>query len=677
MFKHLTDQIEKQVCGKNIKKLATDIFEYDRHFTFPAFHKSAELLKNAYRQSGIKNARITSVPADGKTKIYDYIMPIGWDAKDAVLTLIHESGKKEKLASYIDEPITLFNYSTPTPKGGITAEVVHAENEKKIEKMNCKGKIVFLHERVSRRIYYFLHKAGAIGLISDWRNFKRFSRQGIKWGNYEFFPDNPFKLFGFSISHKQGDNFLKLFKQGKKVTVHAQVNTRLYKDKLDLVSARIKGKTSEEIIAYAHLFEYGAWDNAAGCAIIHEAAKVINRLINQDRLNQPKRNIVFLNGFECYGPVIYLAQHKNHKKIIAGINIDGVGVNMYEMNAPLYYGLSPAANPNYADPLIKTILHENLPLSDSSESLAREALFCGPAERDDFPLVYKSIPFAGCDALFADPCFNIPFAWLVQFNKRLWHNSLDKPDKLDPDVLAKITAITAAYLYSLAQADWNDVQYLSQDIINNTEKIIADYTLEKRASLTRKLTGRKNLNKNISKEIFQSEKRIHYLCDQNLNRLQSLERLVPTAKKQEFKTIISQTRQRLQVSSQQHYSKIIRSVKEYCTDNNIAGNITVQKTTLSSIEKKAVQLIPERLIPGILTLETLPEKIRYNNPWGPDYQVLLSEVMWVDGKRSIYDIHKKLEQETGVSDLKKLIECFRFLEKYGYVKIRRLSHLNG
>ena len=157
------------------------------------------------------------------------------------------------------------------------------------------------------------------------------------------------------------------------------------------------------------------------------------------------------------------------------------------------------------------------------------------------------------------------------------------------------------------------------------------------------------------------------MCDQNLNRLQSLERLVPTAKKQKFKTVISQTRQRLQVSGQQNHSKIIRPVKEYCTDNNIAGNITAQKTTLSSIEKKAIQLVPERLIPGILTLETLPKKIRYNNPWGPDYQVLLSEVMWVDGKRSICDIHKKLEQETGSSDLKKLIECFRFLEKYGYV----------
>lgn len=640
-----------QLSGDRIKTMAAAIYRYDRWFRFPDFHRSAAYCRDRFRQARLDQVQLRQFPADGKTRYFDYIMPMGWDARDATLTIRPTREPARQVASYRQQPLTLFNYSAPTPPGGVTAEIVHAENEKALEHLEFRNKIVFLHDWVTRRMNYLIGRQGGLGVIQDWKHFTRFSPRGVKWDNYGFFPDNPFKLFGFSIRPEDGtwlkDQLIQARRSGRKVMAHARVRTRLYPDKTDLVWGRIPGKTDEEVIGYSHLFEYGAWDNAAGCAIQLEIADRLQQLIRKGQLPRPRRTLTFLLGWECYGPVQYLAHHRDYRKIMAGINVDGVGVSMAEFQAPLMHFRSPESAPAYTDFFLDRILQTALPLGNTDNLDMQATAIGGPHEAEDFFLTWKSAPFGGCDSLWADPFFHITFPGLGQFNKSLWHNELDTPDKLKPDVLHRIAAITATYLYTLANAGWAEAVNLARDLQINSEH-------------TLRLAARRLEYQGRSRE--QAENRLTYLCNRELARLASLQKIIPENRRTEFNRRLADCRRQWRRLTAEALRRWPLAVK------GAGRKRRSHKPT--AIEVQAMALVPERGVPGILTLETLPASVRYTNPWGPGYQVLIAPILWVDGQRSIYEIARLVEQENGRADLSDLRKCFKFLEKHGYVRLR-------
>ena len=666
MYQDLVSKVEKYISGERIKKFVTKIYTHDRYFTFPEFHRSAKLCRDSFKESGLDNVKLEQFPADAKTKFYDYIMPIGWDAEDAELTIKLPSDKNIKIASYKEVPVSLFNYSAPTPTKGVTAQIVHVKDMKSLNNLDMKGKIVFIHECLSRKLAYTIHKMGGIGIIQDWRDFSRFGEEGIKWENYGFFPDNPFKLFGFSISREDGNFLAEKIDAGEEVFGHAKVKTKLYTDKIDLVAAEIKGKTDEEIIAFAHLFEYGAWDNAAGAAVIQEAALVINELIQNKVLAQPKRSIKFLHGFECYGLAAYLANHQDHDKIIAGINVDGVGIDMLKFNAPIMHFINPDSNPSFTDNLLDGIMGEILPMGCPQGDVLQTKSTGGPLDITNFPLTWKNVPFGGCDSLLADPCFSIPFPGIVQFNKDIWHNSMDTPDIMDPKVLQKITIIVASYLYYLSNASYSDISLLLQELTEWAEYTLKKYVRENIKTICSCLSCKSSLTK-----INDVYVRIKYLAQREKKRLRSINAIVPKENQQEFDRKLKNAIGKIDYTLNLQIWEFKNTITDYCKKHGIKNKGQQYYQETSPAEIKAMGMIPERKILGILTLETLPEEVRYDNKWGPKYQTLLSETMWIDGKRSIYAINQLLSQETGSSDINELMESFEFLEKYGYIKICR------
>lgn len=666
----LTDRLKKCISGERIKSAATDIYAFDRTFRFPDFHRSAAFCRDRLRRAGLKDVAISTVPADGKTRIHDYVMPTGWDAEDATLTVMTPSGKPRLLASYKDEPISLFTYSAPTPPRGVDAEIVHAKSLDALSKMNLKGKIALIHNPFSRRTGYLVAKRGGIGVITDWAGFPLFSPEGVKWDNYTFFPDNPFKLFGFSISRKDSAYLQKRIaaaeRAGKKVMAHATVRTRLYKDKADLVEACIPGTTDEEVIGFAHLFEFGAWDNAAGCAVLLECAAVLRQLIDKGQLPRPRRTIRFLHGFECYGLVAYLARHKQYDHMIAGLNVDGAGVDMCRMQAPLCLFKTPDSNPGFTDPFLARLLRQVLTLSDNEKTDRRAAAQGGPHDNDDFMLTWKASPFGGCDGLPADPWFNVPFPSLVQFSKDIWHNSLDTPDALDPETLRHIALVAGTYLFSIANAGEREAVVMARAQTLDAEHLLKQTAVQYEERILQSLEGRKRVPRKTRHLLTEAQERLVYLYDREKTRLRSLRNLVRTGSADALDSAVHDADNTLaEVTS--GAIKTLQSSLEQAAGRPIAP----ASPRPTAMEAKAMRLVPERLIPGILTLETLPEDVRYTARWLPGYQVLTTPILWVDGQRSIYDIARLVEQETGTADVQDLVECFLFLEKHGYVKLHR------
>jgi len=158
------------------------------------------------------------------------------------------------------------------------------------------------------------------------------------------------------------------------------------------------------------------------------------------------------------------------------------------------------------------------------------------------------------------------------------------------------------------------------------------------------------------------------LCRREQARVASLAKIVPSKHASAFEQLRQSYQQRLEQLLTEGIRELSETIETVSPGRCLAQD---HQPRLSSLEKKAQCLVPVRNIPGILTLETLPVKVRYNKQWRPAYQALVAPILWTDGQRSLYEIARLVEQETGRCDLAELTACFEFLAKHGYVTLNR------
>ena len=613
MLRKIYHQVEKRVSGRRIKETATKIWKIDRWFSFSKFHQSARLCQDRMKKIGLKQIKILKYEADGKTNYADYIIPQAWEAKDAELKIIEPKGSFRLIASYKKVPMSLFMYSAPTPKDGIEAEVIllnDSSREEDYQGRDIKGKIMFtsMYPRTVKRL---ARRHKAIGIISDYADAFPY-QEGVHWANYCFVPKNDEQMFGFSISKEDGQYLRGLIKANKRVKVLAKVNTKLYNDKAETVTGIIPGRNKkEEVLVFAHLYEIGAWDNASGSASVLEIAMALNSLIEKKILPQPKRTIRFMLGWECYSLIGYLTRDKSSNPI-AGLTMDSLGLDPLKYDAPIGIHCTPDSNPSYVDTLL--------------EEIAKSYV----ANNRNLP-IWKLFPFAGCDGLPSDPYFDIPMPYLYQPCSAIWHTSIDTPERLMPESLKWSAVVGATYLYFLANAGYQEAIWLAEEVCGRYKKRFMS---------------------------IKEKECLHYQKEQGIQVLNSVTKLLSDKDKKKFKPLLN-------ILAKDFNTHVAIEEKRI---EKIEKKEKPPKMTL--LEKRASHMIPTRLIPGILTLQTLPEEIKDNCKWGPGYQVLAKPILWTDGKRSLLEIARLLHLETNTeTDLKDLIECYEFLEKYGYVRI--------
>lgn len=623
MFGHIRNKVEGAISGKRIKDIANAIYAHDRWFSFPEFEKSIHYCRGKMEEYGLNEIRIIQYPADGKTILGDYLMPLGWEAVDAELWILEPEYAKRRIASYKEVPTSLFMYSAPTPSSGVKAEVVIIEGDYEDESIlgDVENKIVFISNRLDFHFKYKLIKGKALGVLNDWRmDFDQ--GEGVHWENHRLYPNLDQRLFGFSINREAGLYLRNIIKkesqEGKKVKLWAKVKTHLYEGKIETLTGLIPGKDEkEDVLTFAHLFEQGAWDNASGVSVILEVSKILNSLIKTGKLERPRRSIRFLMGWECYGLMSYLLSNPQRiPHIVGGLNIDGVGVEPTSPEIVVQLCSNPHSHSNYSDTLLKWIITE----------LASE---------NKFRLPWKQVPFLPCsDQLPSDPYFKIPFPLIYQPCPEIWHSSSDTQDKLSSDVLEQICLAATVYLYFLASANHRDAKLLAKRIVDEAEQDLCGMRLKK------------------TKEETYSElaEQLEYKGERYIEAFNSTARLVDEKDQKRYVLSLADMSKKLKAKFK---------TKKY------------SYPPLNSWDKEAALLVPERVVPGFLTLKTLPQSVKEKCKWGPGYQVLVEPIMWVDGKRNLLQISRLLRQEVGEAEPENLIDCFKFLERYGYVKLRR------
>ncbi|MGH9614122.1 MAG: hypothetical protein ACRD4P_13690, partial [Bryobacteraceae bacterium] len=159
-----------------------DAYASDRHFTFPAFQKTAEYLRERMGAIGLKDVELVEAPADGVTQVGFWTMPLAWDVKSARLEILDDSLPPDQrvLADYAQTPASLGMWSGPTPPGGVVAEVMEIKGGD-VAHMDLRGKLA-LTDRSSASIKWQLVKAGALGAINAFTETPAL-RNGRQWIN--------------------------------------------------------------------------------------------------------------------------------------------------------------------------------------------------------------------------------------------------------------------------------------------------------------------------------------------------------------------------------------------------------------------------------------------------------------------------------------------------------------
>ncbi|MFW9973208.1 MAG: DUF4910 domain-containing protein, partial [Candidatus Odinarchaeota archaeon] len=392
--------------------------------------------------------KVHKYPADGKTKIWEWIITQSWEIESGELWLMEP--KKELLCRFKEVPMCIIGRSKACEINAELIDVGKGITEKDYEGKNVEGKIVLM-EAPRIIIPPFFAEKGAIGVIVypnlqravDHRNMTIYNR----------FPaiakDLEKTTFGFSITYEQGFYLKELLKKGS-VKLYAKVDAKVYDGELEVISAAVRGteKPDEEIILTAHICHPapGVNDNASGSAGLLELARSITKLIKQKTLKPPKRTIRLLWIPEFHGTFPWVKEHEQIvKKALFNINLDMIGEHPLNVGNPCTISLGPYSRPSILNDIIQYITKI---IADHPKGVAINGT--------EIQMRYRIIPYSGGSdhAVFVEQPIGIP-GIMIGHEDPFWHSSLDTIEKCDSTELKRVIAIAlcTSYIFSIQNKD--------------------------------------------------------------------------------------------------------------------------------------------------------------------------------------------------------------------------------
>jgi hypothetical protein len=599
------------------------VYSTDHWFTFPKFEQTASYLKQRLEQDGLRDVEISGGHADGVTQVGYWTMPLAWDVIGARLEM--REPEHEILCDYAAVPSSLGMWSGSTPKGGIDAEVVDI---RKTSWPDVKGKLV-LTDKNSAGYKDKLVRYGALGAINGFSENPKLvnDRQWVNaWGDNGWgFTKASTPLLSFSVTPKQADHLRALIAQGKRVLVHANVQTRYYAGRYPYITAVLPARTKEEVLVLGHTSEQGAQDNATGVAAMVEAVHTIAALIQQGKLPRPQRSIRILLMPEMYGSLSYITAHQDRMKhTVAAMTVDTPAAS-YDLPGTEYtFYMNPQVAMSYTDALIEKIA---------------AAYFAGRR-----PWHWSEME-PGTDSYLGEPTVGVPDVWSYSGTGVVTHhNSADTPDTVDPRSLHDLISVIASYLYFNANAGEAEIPWLSAITIDHVRE-------EMEASVSKGIDA---VHKGDAKFASYEMERVRYFEDRGRHALNGILRLIP----EEHRPAAGQAQAR-------YYSELRRLTQTELDRLRAAGAVD----TPVSHNREAQQIIVQRKRIGTIPLDDLPHKEWSRYPSGAWNKLIITALYWCDGKRNLDEVIHLTQMEMGPTEFD-FVGYFRFLQQHGYLEFK-------
>ena len=455
MIKQLVSTIADAVDGARACWFGREVNARDRLFTSSAFQQSAQWAKEQLAESGMVDAEVVQLPADGQTRMQDWTMPLAWECDEGELRLIQPAEKL--LCRRQDEPRCIAMWSAPTD-GQIRGPMqVLGEGE-----TPQRGAFV-LTDQHPMAVLAAAAEAGVAAIVSSWV-VKGYADHRTTWCN-SISTDGCWGLRAgqptipvFMIPPRVGQELRELADGGSNVELAGRIDGSVGAGTMPVTTARLAGRDhTQEVLVMAHGFESGANDNASGVAAVLEAARVLGQLIASGKLPAPRRSIRWFVTNECYGAVGLMTQRPDiARHCFVGLYLDTVG-DASRADYPFKLHRIGAATPSVANGVAGLVL-QSLPQDIADAYFWRYENELGLA-----------------DHMITDPMIGIATPWIGRAQEfPAWHCSDDVPELLDETTMAASSILAAAYAYFLASAGDAEAAWLAEAMLPLLEEELQD-----------------------------------------------------------------------------------------------------------------------------------------------------------------------------------------------------------
>ncbi|HEX6083836.1 MAG TPA: DUF4910 domain-containing protein [Thermoanaerobaculia bacterium] len=475
-----------EISGETAKRNLEGFSRHHRMRGSRGFRAASEQIVAELKRYGYADAHIESLPADGTIFYGTQRSRPAWNAELAELWEVDASGARvARIASWDAAPITLAQDSVT---GDVTAELVDVgagTADADYANRDVTGKLVLASAQPAAVAAKALPR-GAAGIVSYAQN-QRTAWYGedetlIRWGHLDTFAER--KTFAFMVSLKTARALQARLARAESVRLHARVIAGQSAGSYDIATATIPGSEREEIVFSCHLDHPrpGANDNASGCATILEVARSLSKLIDEKRLEKPRKTIRFVWPAEIEGTLALLnGRPELAKNIRAAIHLDMVGGGP-ETKAIFHVTRGPASAPSFIYDLadaVGTFVNEQS-AAYAKTGAAAYPMIAGDGSKD--PLRAELAPFSeGSDhQVYTDSSFGIPSIYLNDWPDRYIHTNRDVPANIDSTKLARAALIAAASGYVLARLSPNEAAAI--------QTMMEPFALERRARAMRRGT---------------------------------------------------------------------------------------------------------------------------------------------------------------------------------------------
>ena len=256
---------------------------------------------------------------------------------------------------------------------------------------------------------------------------------------------------------------------------------------------------------------------------------------------------------------------------------------------------------------------------------------------------------------------------MIQWPDKFYHTSADSIDKVSPHSLSKVATIAATYSYFLANAGELEAPWIVSQVISREKRNIIrliQETLDKAAS--------SEMNPyEIEKHRNWLKNKLEYKTSIAVEAIKSIKRIAPNIN-DTINTMISE----LKIFADVEYDHATKALNNLATKQEITklpDDIPAKKAVPHGVEK-----IPKKLYRGPLSSRPWISKLckedkegyramnkRHGITYGGPATLAL---YWTDGSRSLSEISRLVELESGSTNLPYLVEYYEYLRKMGLVK---------
>ena len=456
----LAGEVSGETAKRNLERLAGE----HRIRGSLGFRRAAQHIVDRLTAYGLSDARIESLPADGKRFYGTQRSRPPWDAEFAELWLLRPNGpaweRAERLASWDAMPVSLAQDSESGQATAFLVDVGDGTSERDYAGKDVRGNLVLTSQQPGAVQDLAVGRFGAAGIVSFAQN-QRTAWWGedenlVRWGHLETFSPHP--TFAFMVSLKQGRALRQRLLSGEAVRLEARVRAGKHPGGYEVVTATIPGADpvlrSQEIAFSCHLDHQrpGANDNASGCVSILEAARVLAKLTAEGRLPRPARTLRFIWPPEIEGTLAMLNGVPGlADRIRAAIHMDMVGGGP-ETRATFHVTRGPGSLPSFVyDVGAEFGALVNRESADfAGTGAARFPLISPEGGREPLRAEFPGFTMGSDHEVYTDGSFRIPAIYLNDWPDRYIHTNFDTPANIDATKLERAAFIGAASGYYLA-----------------------------------------------------------------------------------------------------------------------------------------------------------------------------------------------------------------------------------